>query len=68
MVVGLLALCSRLGSALSALASAWALFCITLTAAMMTAVYVMGRNAFNDAGYNAGLGIYVCLHLGFLKL
>ncbi|KAF3941354.1 hypothetical protein ABW19_dt0204496 [Dactylella cylindrospora] len=58
MVVGLLALCSRLGSALSALAAAWALFCMTLTAALMTSVYVMGRNAFNDAGLRAGLGVY----------
>jgi len=58
MVTGMLALCSRLGSAISALAAAWALFCITVTAALMTSCYVIGRNAFNDAGIDAGLGLY----------
>lgn len=58
LATGLLALFSRLGSAISALAAAWALFCITLTASLMTAAYVLGRNAFNEAGLAAGLGRY----------
>ncbi|KAI9885048.1 MAG: hypothetical protein M1823_003147 [Watsoniomyces obsoletus] len=53
---GLLALCSRLGGALSGLLAAVALFFQTVTAALMTAAYVMGRNAFRDGDREAYLG------------
>ncbi|EPS36844.1 hypothetical protein H072_9587 [Dactylellina haptotyla CBS 200.50] len=58
MLTGILALCSRLGSALSAVAAGWALFCVTTTASLMTAVFVLGRGTFHDAGLNAGVGYY----------
>ncbi|KAK6353389.1 hypothetical protein TWF696_005355 [Orbilia brochopaga] len=58
LLTGVLALCSRLGSALSAVASAWALFCVITCASLMTAVYVLGQSTFHDAGRSAGLGVY----------
>lgn len=54
---GLLALCSRLGSAISSLSAAVALFSMSLTASLMTAVFIMGRNAFRDDGHAAQVGL-----------
>ncbi|KAF2691516.1 SUR7-domain-containing protein [Lentithecium fluviatile CBS 122367] len=54
---GLLALCSRLGDYLSALTIAVALFFQTLTAALMTAWIVKGRNAFRSAGLESNVGV-----------
>lgn len=58
LLTGILALCSRLGSALSAVASAWALFCTITCASLMTAVYVLGQSTFKGDGRSAGLGVY----------
>jgi len=58
LATGFLALCSRLGGYLSGLTVAIALFFQTLTAALMTAWTVLGRNAFRSAGYTASLGKY----------
>jgi hypothetical protein len=54
---GLLALCSRLGGYLSALTTAIALFFQALTAALMTAWIVKGRNAFRSAGFDSHVGV-----------
>ncbi|KAF2747532.1 SUR7-domain-containing protein [Sporormia fimetaria CBS 119925] len=54
---GLLALCSRLGGYLSGLTTAVALFFQTITAALMTAWTVEGRNHFRDNGQSAKLGV-----------
>ncbi|MCJ1410549.1 hypothetical protein MMC19_004635 [Ptychographa xylographoides] len=56
--LGLFALCSRIGSFLSSMLCAIALFFQTLTAALMTAAYVIGRNDFQAAGTTAMLGQY----------
>ncbi len=56
--LGLLALCSRIGSYLSGALCLVALFFQTLTAALMTAAYVMGRNDFLSQGKGASLGRY----------
>jgi len=58
MLTGVLALCSRLGSALSAVAAGWAMFCVITCASLMTATYTLGRSTFHQAGLNAGLGFY----------
>ncbi|KAF3930236.1 hypothetical protein ABW20_dc0104724 [Dactylellina cionopaga] len=58
MLTGILALCSRLGSALSAFVSSWALFCTLFTAIMMTAAFSLGKDTFNSSGQEAGLGVY----------
>jgi len=57
LATGLLALCSRLGSAISSLTAAWACFCLTVTAALMTSFVVLGRNHFRSAGISSGIGI-----------
>ncbi|MCJ1341268.1 hypothetical protein MMC09_006564 [Bachmanniomyces sp. S44760] len=49
LLLGLSALCTRIGAYLSGLLCSVALFFQTLTAALMTAAYVMGRNDFNMA-------------------
>lgn len=54
---GLLALCSRLGGYLSALNTSVALFFQTISATLMTAWSVQGRDAFRSAGYSARLGV-----------
>lgn len=54
---GLLALCSRLGGYFSGFTTSVACFFQTLTAALMTAWTVMGRNAFRSNGQDAKLGI-----------
>ncbi|KAH7057303.1 SUR7/PalI family-domain-containing protein [Macrophomina phaseolina] len=54
---GLLALCSRLGGYLSGLNTFIALFFQTVTAALMTAWTVEGRDAFRSNGQSASLGV-----------
>ncbi|KAK4989444.1 Eisosomes component [Elasticomyces elasticus] len=55
---GLLALFSRIGAFLSGFNTMVALFFQTLTATLMTAWTVLGRNAFNANGQTATLGNY----------
>lgn len=59
---GLLALCSRLGGYLSAMTTFVALFFQSLSAALMTAWVVKGRNNFRSAGQEASIGRY---NMGF---
>jgi hypothetical protein len=59
---GLLAICSRLGGYLSGLTTSIALFFQALSAALLTAWVVKGRNAFRSAGMEAHIGRYL---LGF---
>jgi len=54
---GLLALCSRLGGYLAGLTVSVALFFQALTAALMTAWTIQGRNAFRSNGQSAKLGV-----------
>ncbi|KAI4221534.1 MAG: hypothetical protein L6R40_008626, partial [Gallowayella cf. fulva] len=61
--LGLIAIVSRIGSFLSSATCSVALFFQTLTAALMTAAYVEGRNAFRSAGHTATLGRY---NFGFM--
>ncbi|KAA6408343.1 MAG: Actin cortical patch Sur7 [Lasallia pustulata] len=56
--LGLFALCSRIGSFLSSMLCSLALFFQSLTAALMTAAYVKGRNNFRSNGQAASLGRY----------
>ncbi|KAA8909826.1 hypothetical protein TRICI_004347 [Trichomonascus ciferrii] len=49
--------CSRLGAALSATMQFLSLLFVTTAACLATAVYVMGRNAFQDQGNDASLGV-----------
>ncbi|OQN95724.1 hypothetical protein B0A48_18264 [Cryoendolithus antarcticus] len=53
-----LAICTRLGAYLTGLNAAIAFFFQTLTAALMTAWTVIGRNNFRAAGQDAHLGTY----------
>ncbi|KAK3078864.1 hypothetical protein LTS18_006438 [Coniosporium uncinatum] len=55
---GVLALCTRIGSFLSGANAALALFFQTITAALMTACFVQGRDAFRRNGQTASLGRY----------
>lgn len=55
---GLLALCSRIGSYLSGLLTTLAFVFQALNAALMTAAYVKGRNAFRSNGMAASIGNY----------
>ncbi|KAK5114627.1 hypothetical protein LTR62_002199 [Meristemomyces frigidus] len=52
-----IALCTRLGAYLTGMMAALALFFQTLTAALMTAWTVMGRNAFRKNGQQAYIGV-----------
>lgn len=52
-----LSFCSRLGAALSATMQFLSLLFVTTAACLATAVYVMGRNAFQDQGNDASLGV-----------
>jgi len=54
---GLLAIFSRLGGALSGLLGAIALFFETITASLMTACFVLGRDKFRKNGQSAKLGV-----------
>ncbi|KAI1343442.1 SUR7/PalI family-domain-containing protein [Xylariaceae sp. FL0016] len=55
---GFVACCGRLGSAIAALASAGALFFLTIAVSLMTAVFVKMRNVFISDGHSASLGKY----------
>ncbi|KAK4239749.1 SUR7/PalI family-domain-containing protein [Achaetomium macrosporum] len=55
---GLLALCSRLGSALAGLIALAGLVFLTIAVSLMTATFVGMRNIFVDAGRAASLGRY----------
>ncbi|KAL2198459.1 SUR7/PalI family-domain-containing protein [Corynascus similis CBS 632.67] len=55
---GFLALCSRLGSALTGLISVVALFFLTIAVSLMTATFVKMRNVFAREGRDASLGRY----------
>jgi len=57
LLLGLLALCTRLGAYLSGVMTFVALFFQTVAAALMTAWTVMGRNIFRNAGQDAHLGV-----------
>ncbi|KAL8890741.1 MAG: hypothetical protein Q9205_003765 [Flavoplaca limonia] len=61
--LGVVALISRIGSFLGSATCSLALFFQTLTAALMTAAYVQGRNAFRAVGRRAVLGRY---NFGFM--
>ncbi|KIV88124.1 hypothetical protein PV10_09048 [Exophiala mesophila] len=53
-----LALCTRIGSYLSGFLALVASFFQAINAALMTAAYVRGRDAFRDDGYEAHIGQY----------
>lgn len=55
---GFLACCGRLGSALSGLVGAAALFFYTAAVSLMTATFVKARNAFAAAGRDAHVGTW----------
>lgn len=61
--LGLIALCSRIGSFLSSAMCSVALFFQTLAAALMTAAFVQGRDAFRKENRTAKLGKY---NFGFM--
>ncbi|KKY24762.1 putative actin cortical patch protein sur7 [Phaeomoniella chlamydospora] len=61
LAVGLLALCTRIGSYLAGLFAMIAAFFSVLTAALMTAAYVKGRNNFISNDQTAHLGNAVSL-------
>lgn len=61
--VGLLALCSTIGSFLSSFTASVALFFQTLATCLMTAAFVIGRNNFRSVGRTAKLGSY---NFGFM--
>ncbi|KAI9373273.1 actin cortical patch SUR7/pH-response regulator pali [Aspergillus egyptiacus] len=54
---GLLAICTRIGSYISAFMAWLSLIFQIITTCLITAVYVQGRNRFNDNGQNASLGV-----------
>ncbi|BFZ64631.1 Eisosomes component [Saitoella coloradoensis] len=54
---GLLALCSRLGGAISAVLTALALVFSTAVSIIMTILYVRARDHFRSAGYAAHVGV-----------
>ncbi|KAI4223663.1 MAG: hypothetical protein L6R36_005250 [Xanthoria steineri] len=77
LLLGIIALVSRIGSFLGSATCSVALFFQTLTAALMTAAYVQGRDAFRADGRTATLGRYnfgfmwaavACLFLATLML
>lgn len=63
LILGLLALCSKVVSYLDGVIVSVALFFQTITAALMTAAYVKGRDQFRQAGRAATLGRY---NFGFM--
>ncbi|RDW72317.1 SUR7/PalI family protein [Aspergillus mulundensis] len=54
---GLLALCTRIGSYISAFMAWLALIFQIIVSCLITAVFVQGRNKFNDNNQNADLGV-----------
>jgi len=57
LLTGLLAICTRLGSYLSSLMTFIAMVMQAVTAALMTAWTIKGRNSFRSAGMSAKLGV-----------
>ncbi|CAM1502091.1 Fc.00g040750.m01.CDS01 [Cosmosporella sp. VM-42] len=55
---GFLACCGRLGAAISGLIAMVALFFSSLAMSIMTATFVMARNAFHSNGQSAKIGTY----------
>lgn len=55
---GFLACCGRLGAAISGLVSLVALFFSSVAISLMTATFVMARNAFHSNGQSAKVGTY----------
>ncbi|KEY65238.1 hypothetical protein S7711_08776 [Stachybotrys chartarum IBT 7711] len=53
---GFLVFFGRLGAAVAGSASAFALFCYTVAVSLMTATFVIARDAFNSNGRDASLG------------
>ncbi|KAL7268561.1 Eisosomes component [Rhizina undulata] len=70
--IGLLATVSKLGGAAAAAMTVVALFCVTFSATIMTACFVMGQHAFQNAGRFARVGVkafaftWTCVALLFL--
>ncbi|MCJ1300810.1 hypothetical protein MMC08_003609 [Hypocenomyce scalaris] len=58
LLLGLFALCSRIGSYLSSVMCSAAAFFQALSAALMTAAYVKGQNNFKSNGQTATIGKY----------
>ncbi|KAL4808827.1 SUR7/PalI family-domain-containing protein [Aspergillus unguis] len=54
---GILAMCTRIGSYISAFMAWLALFFEIIVACLITAVFVQGRNRFNDNNQSADLGV-----------
>ncbi|KAK9459925.1 SUR7/PalI family-domain-containing protein [Lipomyces oligophaga] len=56
-IVGVLALCSRLGAGLASFFSFWALITSATAVSLSIATAIKGRNTFQNAGYNAHIGV-----------
>ncbi|KAF5621786.1 hypothetical protein F52700_10658 [Fusarium sp. NRRL 52700] len=55
---GFIACCGRLGAGISSLMSMFALFCSSVAMSLMTATWVLARNAFHRDGRSASIGRY----------
>ncbi|KAI9819150.1 MAG: hypothetical protein M1827_007306 [Pycnora praestabilis] len=55
---GFLAMCARLGGAITGFMASIALFWASATASLMTACFVIGRNDFRKSGHTAQIGKY----------
>ncbi|KAH1293739.1 hypothetical protein KXX30_003725 [Aspergillus fumigatus] len=57
LLTGFLAMCTRIGNWVSAFSAYFALTFQTITTCLMTAVYVQGRDKFNNNGQSSHLGV-----------
>ncbi|ENH61951.1 SUR7 family protein FMP45 [Fusarium oxysporum f. sp. cubense race 1] len=55
---GFIACCGRLGAGISSIMSMFALFCSSVAMSLMTATWVLARNAFHHDGRSASIGRY----------
>ncbi|QGI66109.1 hypothetical protein CEK26_010061 [Fusarium fujikuroi] len=55
---GFIACCGRLGAGISSIMSMFALFCSSVAMSLMTATWVLARNAFHRDGRSASIGRY----------
>ncbi|KAJ4066165.1 Eisosomes component [Fusarium oxysporum] len=55
---GFVACCGRLGAGISSIMSMFALFCSSVAMSLMTATWVLARNAFHHDGRSASIGRY----------
>ncbi|KAM0307547.1 hypothetical protein ACHAPM_000267 [Fusarium culmorum] len=55
---GFIACCGRLGAGISGFTSMFALLCSSVAMSLMTATWVLARNAFKSAGRSASIGRY----------